>query len=110
MVRAVSFRATVVIPRGKLDEEAIPGLVKQLKDLSLTSHRVESAAKISELCESEIRERAIQAAKEAAADLIKRKALGIHGGTPQVTSHSSKVACKICKLKRVPAPPSRLLS
>ena len=69
MIRVVSFRVTAAIQEAGLAEEAIPGLIKQLKDLSLISRRVESAARTSEQREREILERA---AEEAAAAIKKR--------------------------------------
>ena len=68
MIRVVSFRITASIQEAGLDEDAIPGLVKQLKDLSLISQRVEAAGKINEQRESEVRERARREAKEEAAE------------------------------------------
>ena len=48
MVRTVSFRITAVIQEAELHEDAIPALLKQLKDLSLISQRVEAAGKMNE--------------------------------------------------------------
>ena len=98
MVRTVSFRITAVIQETDLDEDAIPGLLKQLKDLSLITQRVESAGKMNEQREREVRELARRAATEEAASVagrtaksngisaetaeaIKREILGIPGDT-----------------------------
>ena len=97
MVRTVSFRITAVIQETDLlDEEAIPRLLKHLKDLSLISLRVESAGKMNEQREREVRELARREATEEATKVagrtarrrglsvetveeIKRKILGIYG-------------------------------
>ncbi|MDE0125356.1 MAG: DUF3486 family protein [Bryobacterales bacterium] len=67
MVRTVSFRITAVIQETDLGEDAIPRLLKQLKDLSLISQRVEAAGKMNEQREREVRELARREAKEEAA-------------------------------------------
>ena len=98
MVRTVSFRITAVIQETDLGEDAIPRLLKQLKDLSLISQRVEAAGKMNEQREREVRELTRREAKEEAAKVaertarrkglsaetakqIKRKILGIYGVT-----------------------------
>ncbi|MDE0627423.1 MAG: DUF3486 family protein [Bryobacterales bacterium] len=95
MVRTLSFRVTAIIHETDLGEDAIPGLLKQLKDLSLISQRVEAAGKLNEQREREVRELARREATEKAArvagrtakhkglsaetvDEIKRKVLGIY--------------------------------
>ncbi len=69
MIRVVSFRVTAAIQEAGLAPDAIPDLIKQLKDLSLISRRVEAAAKISEEREREIRK---NAALDVAAGIASR--------------------------------------
>lgn len=69
MIRVISFRVTAAIQGAALAEDAIPDILKQLKDLSLISRRVEAAAKISEEREREIRK---QAALDTAAGIAER--------------------------------------
>lgn len=93
MIRTVSFRITAMVQRSELSAESAPVLVKQLKELSLISQRVERASDISAKRERQIRdEERRRAAEEAAetaagearsqglsaeaADEIKRKILG----------------------------------
>ena len=74
MVRTVSFRITAIIQKADLDEDANPGLLKQLKDLSLITQRVEAAGKMNEQREREVRELARREAKEEAAKVAGRTA------------------------------------
>ena len=80
-----------------LDEDAVPPLVKQLKDLSVISQRVEVAARISEQRESETRERAIQDAKEEAAKAASLQLFGFLTGEPSpgpVLAGGARMVCR----------------
>lgn len=57
MIRVVSFCVTAAAQEAGLAGDAVPDLIKRLKDLLLISRRVESAARTSEQSEREIRER-----------------------------------------------------
>ena len=81
MIRVISFRVTAAIQGAALDEGAIPDILKQLKDLSLISRRVEAAARVSEQREREIRkhtalEVAARIAERAAKEAGHRKRIG----------------------------------
>lgn len=69
MIRSASFRITASLQEGALATEAVPALIKQLKDLSLISQRVESAGKLNEQRAKEVRERA---APEVAGGIARR--------------------------------------
>ena len=64
MIRRVSFRIMSSLQQSDLDADAVPALVKQLKDLSLVSQRVERASEISAKRERELQR---QAAEDLAA-------------------------------------------
>ena len=98
-VRTVSFRITAVIRETDLGEEAISGLLKQLKDLSPTSQRVQAAGTTNEQRGREVREPARREGREEAASVagsaataegIRREVLGI----PGVAGHSVAARAK----------------
>ncbi|MDY0261990.1 DUF3486 family protein [Syntrophotalea acetylenica] len=90
ILRTLSFDVTLFMQQGSLDEESAPAVVGMLKDLALTSMRLEKAANLNVERETEIRKQAAEAAANVAdktlagqgmsrdtIDAIKREILGI---------------------------------
>lgn len=90
ILRTLSFDATLYMQEQRLDEESAPAVVGMLKDLALTSMRLEKAANLNVEREREIRKQATEAAATVAEktlvnqgmsresiDTIKREILGI---------------------------------
>jgi hypothetical protein len=90
ILRTLSFDVTLFMQSGSLDEESAPAVVGMLKDLALTSMRLEKAANLNVERETEIRKQAAEAAADVAdktlagqgmsrdtIDAIKREILGI---------------------------------
>lgn len=90
ILRTLSFDVTLFMQSGSLDEESAPAVVGMLKDLALTSMRLEKAANLNVERETEIRKQAAEAAANVAdktlagqgmsrdtIDAIKREILGI---------------------------------
>ena len=94
MLKTMVYEINLKLQDAELDADSLPGVVRQLRELSLTIQRLEQASYRNERRESEVRERARREAAEAAAeaagesaselglsaetvDLIKRKILGV---------------------------------
>jgi hypothetical protein len=90
ILRTLSFDVTLFMQSGSLDEESAPAVVGMMKDLALTSMRLEKAANLNVERETEIRKQAAEAAANVAdktlagqgmsrdtIDAIKREILGI---------------------------------
>lgn len=90
ILRTLSFDVTLFMQGNSLDEESAPAVVGMLKDLALTTMRLEKAANLNVEREREIRKQAMEAAASAAEktlanqgmsrdsiDTIKREILGI---------------------------------
>lgn len=94
MLKTMVYEINLKLQDEELDSESMPGVVRQLRELSLTIQRLEQASYRNEKRESEVRDRARREAAEAAAEaageaaseqglsaetvgLIKRKVLGV---------------------------------
>lgn len=90
ILRTLSFDVTLYMQEGTLDAETAPAVVGMLKDLALTTQRLEQASAINVKREAEIRKQATEAAASVAEktlvnqgmsrdsiDTIKREILGI---------------------------------
>jgi hypothetical protein len=90
ILRTLSFDVTLFMQTGSLDEESAPAVVGMLKDLALTTMRLEKAANLNVEREREIKQQAAEAAAAVAEktligqgmsrdsiDTIKREILGI---------------------------------
>lgn len=90
IIRTMSFEMAMMVKRGGIDPESAPETIKMLKDLALTSMRLEKSASDNLKREQEIRKLALQDAADTAvvevkkgglsddaADQIRRKILGI---------------------------------
>lgn len=90
ILRTLSFDVTLFMQEGTLDAETAPAVVGMLKDLALTTMRLEKAANLNVEREKEIRKQATEAAANVAEktlagqgmsrdsiDTIKREILGI---------------------------------
>ena len=90
ILRTLSFDVTLFMQQDSLDKESAPAVVGMLKDLALTSMRLEKAANLNVEREKEIRTQAAEAAAYVAEktlagqglsresiDTIKREILGI---------------------------------
>ncbi|MDE0705698.1 MAG: DUF3486 family protein [Rhodospirillaceae bacterium] len=94
MLKTLVYEVNLKLQDVELDSESMPGVTRQLRELSLTAQRLEQASYRNEKRESEVRERARREAAEAAAEaageaaseqglsaetvgLIKRKILGV---------------------------------
>lgn len=64
MLRTLSFEVGEQLMRGELDEENMPGVIKMLKELSLTTMRLEKASSENVKREREIRLQALEEAAE----------------------------------------------
>jgi len=71
ILRTLSFDVTLFMQQGALDEETAPAVVGMLKDLALTSMRLEKAANLNVEREKEIRQQALEAAAEAVGETAK---------------------------------------
>lgn len=71
ILRTLSFDVTLFMQQGSLDEESAPAVVGMLKDLALTSMRLERAANLNVEREKEIRTQALEAAAEAVGETAK---------------------------------------
>lgn len=78
IIRTLSFDAALFMQEGTLDEENAPAVVAMLKDLALTTMRLEKAANLNVEREKEIRKQALEEAAEKV-DKTARKA----GLTPE---------------------------
>ena len=90
MLKTMVYEINLKLQDVELDAESMPGVTRQLRELSLTAQRLEQASYRNERRESEVRERARREAAEAAGEsaselglsaetvgLIKRKILGV---------------------------------
>lgn len=68
MLRTLSFDISLILQEGHVDEETAPAIVDMLKDLALTTMRLEKAANLNVEREKEIRQQALAEAAEAVAD------------------------------------------
>jgi len=73
ILRTLSFDVTLFMQSGSLDEESAPAVVGMLKDLALTSMRLEKAANLNVEREKEIRQQALEEAAQKV-DQVARKA------------------------------------
>jgi hypothetical protein len=78
ILRTLSFDVTLFMQEGTLDAETAPAVVGMLKDLALTSMRLEKAASLNVEREKEIRQQALEEAAKTM-DKTARKA----GVTPE---------------------------
>lgn len=78
ILRSVSFELSLNLTDGELDEENAPAVVSMLKDLALTTMRLEKASNLNVEREKEIRQQALAEAAEKV-DKTARKA----GVTPE---------------------------
>ncbi len=65
ILRTLSFDVTLFMQQGSLDEESAPAVVGMLKDLALTTMRLEKAANLNVEREREIRKQALEDAAAA---------------------------------------------
>jgi len=90
ILRTLSFDVTLYMQQGALDAETAPAVVGMLKDLALTTQRLEQASSLNVKREQEIRKQATEAAAgvaekalagqgltREAIDTLKREILGI---------------------------------
>lgn len=75
ILRTLSFDVTLFMQQGSLDEESAPAVVGMLKDLALTSMRLERAANLNVEREKEIRQQALEAAAEKVGDAAIQRGL-----------------------------------
>jgi len=75
ILRTLSFDVTLFMQSGSLDEESAPAVVGMLKDLALTSMRLEKAANLNVEREKEIRAQAKQEAAESVERIAKKGGL-----------------------------------
>jgi len=75
MLRTLSFDISLILQEGQLDEETAPGVVDMLKDLALTTMRLEKAANLNVEREKEIRQQAKQEAAESVEKIAKKGGL-----------------------------------
>lgn len=75
ILRTLAFDLSLQLQNGELDEEAMPGVIKMLKDLSLSVVRLEQAASENVKREQEIREQARREAADAAEKVAKQGGL-----------------------------------
>lgn len=66
MLKTMVFEVNLKLQEAELDADSMPGVVAQLKDLSLTAARLDKASLQNERRESEIRRRARREAAKAA--------------------------------------------
>ncbi len=78
ILRSLSFELSLKLTDGELDEESMPAAAGMLKDLALTTMRLEKAANLNVEREKEIRRQALEEAAEKV-DKTARKA----GVTPE---------------------------
>jgi hypothetical protein len=78
MLRTLSFDISLILQEGQIDDESAPAIVGMLKDLALTSMRLEKAANLNVEREKEIRQQALADAAKTV-DQTARKA----GVTPE---------------------------
>lgn len=58
MIRSLSFDVSLMLSEGELTEESLPGVIDMIKDLSLTTARLEKASSENVKREAEIRRQA----------------------------------------------------
>lgn len=75
ILRTLSFDVTLFMQSGSLDEETAPAVVGMLKDLALTSMRLEKAANLNVEREKEIRKQALEDAAEKVGDAAIQRGL-----------------------------------
>ncbi len=92
ILRSISFELSLKMTDGELDEENAPAVARMLKDLALTTMRLEKAANLNVEREREIRRQALEEAAEKIDETAKaagispetvariHEALGISGG------------------------------
>ena len=71
ILRTLSFELSMKLTEGELNEDEMPGIIKMLKELSLSTMRLERAASENVKREKEIREQERKAAAETAAKIAK---------------------------------------
>lgn len=75
ILRSVSFDLSLNLSDGEIDEENAPAIVSMLKDLALTTMRLEKAANLNVEREKEIRQQAMQEAAAAVEKISKKGGL-----------------------------------
>lgn len=60
MLRTMVFEVSLKLQEAELDMESIPGVARQMRELSLTIERLERASRINEQRETEVRRRAAE--------------------------------------------------
>lgn len=74
MIRSLSFDVSLMLSEGELTEESLPGVIEMLKDLSLTTARLEKASSENVKREAEIRKQERERAAEEAASVVEETA------------------------------------
>lgn len=74
MIRSLSFDVSLMLSEGELTEESLPGVIDMLKDLSLTTARLEKASSENVKREAEIRKQERERAAEEAASVVEETA------------------------------------
>lgn len=75
MLRTLSFDISLILQEGHIDEETAPAIVDMLKDLALTTMRLEKAANLNVEREKEIRTQALEEAAAGAEKIAKKGGL-----------------------------------
>lgn len=68
MIRSLSFDVSLLLSEGELTADSLPGMIEMLKDLSLTTARLEKASSENVKREAEIRKQERERAAEEAAN------------------------------------------
>ena len=71
ILRTLAFDLSLKLQDAELSEESIPGVISQLKSLSLAVQRLEASSTINVKRESEIKRQALEAAAEAVGETAK---------------------------------------
>lgn len=75
MLRTLSFDISLILQEGEINEETAPAVVDMIKDLALTTMRLEKAANLNVEREKEIRQQALTDAADTAAKIAKKGGL-----------------------------------
>tara|TARA_B100000700_G_scaffold243999_1_gene272053 strand:- start:1895 stop:2473 length:579 start_codon:yes stop_codon:yes gene_type:complete len=70
MIRSLSFDVSLMLSEGELTADSLPGMIEMLKDLSLTTARLEKASSENVKREAEIRKQERERAAEEAAAVV----------------------------------------
>ena len=75
MLRSLAFDLSLKLAEGELTEESLPGIIEQLRNLSLSALRLERAATENVQREREIRRQAAEDAAETAGKSLSKRGL-----------------------------------